>query len=176
MAIVGAGPLGGTLAHTLAGRDRIREVRLIDAEARVAEGKALDIRQSAPVQGFSTHVTAAGSLMAAAGAGVIVIADHAATADEHTGEAALALLRRLSSAAPDSTIVFAGAAQRELMTRAITELHMRPEKIVGSAPYALEAALRALAGLAVDGSGVEIALRVIGVPPRAAVVGWEEAS
>jgi malate/lactate dehydrogenase len=47
---------------------------------------------------------------------------------------------------------------------------------VGSAPYALESAIRALAGLAIDASGVEISLRVVGVPPHAAVVAWEEAS
>lgn len=176
VAIIGAGPLGGALAHTLAARDRVREVRLIDSDESVAMGKALDIRQSAPVENFSTRVTASGALAAAAGSAVVVIADHASGEGEHGGESGLALLRRLTAIDDRAPIVCAGAAQRELMARAVSELHVGPSRIVGSAPYALESAVRAIAGLAIDASGVEVALRVVGVPPQAAVVAWEEAS
>ena len=79
----------------------------------------------------------------------------------------------MESSAP---IVCAGASQRELMTRAVAELHLPEPRIVGSAPLALESGLRALVGLALDGSGVPIALTIVGVPPRNAVVAWEEAS
>jgi len=176
IAIVGGGPLGGALAHTLAGRDRVREVRLIDTEARIAEGKALDIRQSAPVEGFSTALTAAGSVRAAAGAEVIVLADAAAAGTEYAGETGLALARQIAEISEGTPIVCAGAAQRDVIARAVGELRISSAKILGSAPFALEAALRALAGLAVDGSGVDVSLRVIGVPPKSAVVAWEEAS
>jgi len=176
IAIIGSGAIGGAIAHTLAGRDRVREVRLIDADERIAQGKALDIRQSGPVEGFSTHVTAAGSLAAAAGADAIVLADQANGQGEHSGEAGLALLRQLTAMESSAPIVCAGAAQRELIARGVTELHLRPSRILGSAPLALESALRALAGLTIDVSGVEISLRVVGVPPRSAVAAWEEAS
>ncbi|MEO8076896.1 MAG: hypothetical protein ABI818_11230 [Acidobacteriota bacterium] len=176
IAIIGSGALGGAVAHKLAGRDRVREVRLIDLDEKVARGKALDIRQAGPVEGFSTRVTAAGSLAAAAGADAIVIADHANGQGEHTGEAGLALLRQLAALESSAPIVCAGAMQRDLIARAVTELHLAPRRIVGSAPLALESALRALAGLIMDVSGVEISLRVMGVPPRAAVAAWEEAS
>src|SRR5438477_175232 len=36
VAIIGAGALGGALAHSLAGRNRVDEVRLIDPEGRIA--------------------------------------------------------------------------------------------------------------------------------------------
>ena len=62
------------------------------------------------------------------------------------------------------------------MGRAIGELHIPGARIVGSAPFALESALRSLTGLLMDTSGVEIGLTVVGVPPHAAVVLWEEAS
>ena len=68
VAIIGAGPLGGALAQALAERDRVSEVRLIDPEGRIAEGKALDLLQSAPVEQFTTRLTAATSYAAAAGA------------------------------------------------------------------------------------------------------------
>jgi malate/lactate dehydrogenase len=40
VAIVGAGELGGNLAHVLAGRDVVRSIRLIDSAGNVAAGKA----------------------------------------------------------------------------------------------------------------------------------------
>jgi malate dehydrogenase len=175
IAIIGGGAIGGTIAHKLAGRGRVEEVRLIDAEEPVAQGKALDIRQSAPIEGFATRVTAAGDVTAAAGADVVVLAD-AANGSAHDGEAGLAIIRRLTSLDVSAPIVCAAASQRELIGRATAELHLPPARVVGSAPFALESALRALAGLSIDSSGVEIALRVVGVPPRSAVVAWEEAS
>jgi malate dehydrogenase len=176
IAIIGSGPLGGSIAHKLAERDRVREVRLIDADEDIARGKALDISQSAPIQGFAARVTAAGAIAAAAGADVIVLADPAKGEGDHSGEAGLALLRQLSAIEAAAPIVCAGAAQRELIARATAELHLPQSRVLGSAPLALESALRALAGLTIDASGVEITLRVVGVPPRSAVVAWEEAS
>ena len=176
VAIIGAGSVGGTIAQTLAIRDRIREVRLIDAEERVAQGKALDIRQSSPIEGFSTIVSAAGSIAAAAGASVVVVADRASDSNEFTGEDGLALLRRLVAVEPASPIVCAGASQRELIVRSITELRVMDSRIVGSAPLALESGLRAIAGLSIETSGVPIGLNVVGVPPRDVVVAWEEAT
>src|SRR5215471_8478799 len=94
VAIVGAGPIGGALTHALAERGRVDEVRLIDPEGRVAEGKALDILQSSPVQQWSTRVTAATSVTAAAGANVIVFADLAASG-EIAGDGGLAIVRQI---------------------------------------------------------------------------------
>ena len=176
IAIIGAGPVGGALAHKLAGRDRVREVRLIDPEGRIAEGKALDIRQSGPVEGFSTVVTADNHLASASGADVAVVADSASGSGDHKGEAGLALLRQLGANGFRAPIVFAGTEQRDMIARAVSELHFPSSRLAGSAPAALESALRALAGLAIDGSGVEVSLRVVGVPPHSAVVAWEEAS
>lgn len=173
VAVIGSGPLGGAIAHKLALRDRIREIRLIDRDGSIARGKALDMLQSAPVDSFSTRITAADSIDAAAGAAVVVLAD-AATGSEHGGEDGLALLRRIAAAGVKAPIVVAGAGGRDLIARGVLELRLSPATIIGSAPLALESALRALAGLAVDLSGVEIGLRVVGVPPRSAVVAWEE--
>ena len=176
VAIIGAGAIGGSLAHRLAGRDCVGEVRLIDTDVNVAEGKALDILQSAPIGCFSTRLTASGSLLSAAGADAIVIADAASGKGEHEGGAGLGVLRQLAAVESRAPIVCAGAAQRGLMQRAVGELRMSESRVVGSAPLALESALRALAGLALDGSGVEVTLRVVGVPPDGAVVAWEEAT
>jgi len=176
IAIVGSGAVGGALAQKLASRSRVTEVRLIDDDESIARGKALDIAQSAPIDGFSTRVTAAGTIAAAAGADAVVIADTARGDAEHGGEGGLALLRQLTAIETTAPLVFAGAAQRHLMGRAASELHVQRRRLIGSATVALESALRALVGLALDASGVEVQLCVVGVPPESAVVGWEEAT
>jgi malate dehydrogenase len=175
VAVIGSGPLGGHLAQKIARRDRVAEVRLIDSDGNLARGKALDILQSGPVEQFSTRVTAADSIDAAAGAHVIVLAD-AASGQEHSGESGLAIVRRFVRAGAASPIVCAGAQQQDVIARSVSELRVDRRLMLGSAPGALESALRALAGLALDGSGVEVSLRVLGRPPRAAVVAWESAS
>jgi malate dehydrogenase len=175
VAIIGAGPLGGALASCLAGRARIGEVRLIDPEGRVAEGKALDILQSSPVAPFNTRVTAATSYAAAAGAEVIALAD-LVSGGEIAGEAGLALLRQLARMEGTAPFLFAGGSQRELMIRAMAELHLAPRRLAGSAPLALESAVRALTAALVDASPADLSIGVAGVPPRDAVIGWDAAT
>src|ERR1700752_1210287 len=95
IAIVGGGALGGAVAHALAMRARVPEVRLIDAAGQVARGKAIDIQQASPIRNFSTRLTASESIDGAVGADVVVFADSAANNVEHAGEPALGLLRHL---------------------------------------------------------------------------------
>ncbi len=50
--LIGAGQIGGTLAHLIALKE-LGDVVLFDVEAGIAKGKALDIAQSSPVNGFN---------------------------------------------------------------------------------------------------------------------------
>jgi len=175
VAIIGAGALGGTLAHALAARGRVGEVRLIDPEGRIAEGKALDILQSAPVEQWNTRVGAATALTAAAGADVIVFAD-LVTAGEIGGEAGLAIVRQIARLDTTAPLLFAGGAQRDLMALAVGELHVPRRRVAGSAPLALESAVRALTAVLIDASPADLTIGIAGVPPRAAVIGWDAAT
>src|SRR5580765_4098976 len=140
VAIIGAGSLGGALAGALAGRARVGEVRLIDPEGRIAEGKALDILQSSPVEGFNTRVTGTTAYAAAAGCDVIVFADSMA-GEEIAGEPGLALVRQIARMEVTSPFLFAGGGQRELMGRALAELRLPLKRLLGSAPLGLESAV-----------------------------------
>ena len=175
VAILGAGPIGGALTHALAERGRIDEVRLIDPEGRIAEGKALDIQQSSPVQQFSTRVTGTTSMAAAAGAGAIVFADFG-VGGEIAGDPGLATVRQIARLEASAPLLFAGGAQRQLMQLAIDELHVAPRRLLGSAPLGLESAVRALAAALIDASPADLAIGIAGVPPRAAVIGWDAAT
>jgi malate dehydrogenase len=175
VAIIGAGNLGGALACALAGRTRVGEVRLIDPEGRIAEGKALDILQSSPVDSFSTRVTAAAHYTEAAGADAIVLADLTA-GGEITGESGLALVKQVAAVDSKAPFLFAGAGQRELMFRAAGELHVKSSRLIGSAPLALESAVRALTAALIDAGPAAVSLAVMGVPPYDAVIAWESAT
>jgi malate dehydrogenase len=174
--VIGAGPIGGALTQKLALRDRIGEVRLIDPHPGIAQGKALDILQSSPVEGFSTRIASAQSVHAAAGASTIVLADSGATGKEHADEDGLALVRQIAAFERVSPLVFAGASQRRLIALAVAELGVERSRVIGTSPAALESALRALTALALDASGVDVHLRLVGTPPDGVVVGWEEAT
>ena len=175
VAIVGAGELGGALAHKLAGRGRVPSVCLIDASRGVAAGKALDIRQSGPIERFETRV-AAGALDAVIGAGVVVLADSAASADGGRPGDPSAVMRRIAGLTGDTPIVCAGADGGRLVAGSVRELGVGRARIVGSAPEALAAGLRALVALEADVSPAQVALQVLGRPPGHAVVAWSGAS
>lgn len=174
VAILGAGPIGASVAHTLARRARVRDVCLIDAAAGVAAGKALDIRQSGPVEGWDTRVSAAGDVLAAAGAPVIVIAD-SHESGEWEGDRGLALVRQLSRAGASGTFVFAGPGQTWLMEASVRELGVPADRIIGTAAAAMTGVARALVALEVNGSGADVALVVSGRPPSLTVA-WSSAT
>jgi malate/lactate dehydrogenase len=175
VAVVGAGEVGGAIAHRLAMCDAVADVCLVDEAARVAEGKALDIRQSAPIQSFATRVTGARDLTAVAGARIIVIADSAdgSARDTDTG---LAILARLAEIAPDRVTICAGSAHRDLVEHGVRDLRYSRDRLFGSAPEALSAAMRAFVALEAGGSPRDVSLTVVGVPPSQALVPWESAT
>ena len=72
IAVLGAGNVGGALAQRLAEMDLAREVVLIDIIDGLPQGKALDIQESSPILGFSTHVTGSLDVKAVAGAEIVV--------------------------------------------------------------------------------------------------------
>ncbi len=60
IALIGAGQIGGTLAH-LIGLKELGDVVLFDVAEGIPQGKALDLVQSAPVEGFDAHFTGTNS-------------------------------------------------------------------------------------------------------------------
>ena len=54
--LIGAGQIGGTLAHLIALKD-LADVVLFDVASGIAKGKALDIAQSSPVNGFNINLS-----------------------------------------------------------------------------------------------------------------------
>ena len=55
ISLIGAGQIGGTLAHLLGVKELVDEVVLFDVASGIAKGKALDIAQSSSVDGFNVR-------------------------------------------------------------------------------------------------------------------------
>ena len=53
ISLIGAGQIGGTLAHLIGLKELVNEVVLFDVASGMAKGKALDIAQSSSVDGFN---------------------------------------------------------------------------------------------------------------------------
>jgi malate dehydrogenase len=72
IALIGAGNIGGTLAH-LIGLKELGDVVMFDVFGGVAAGKALDIMQSGPVDGFDALMTGGSDYSAIKGADVVIV-------------------------------------------------------------------------------------------------------
>jgi malate dehydrogenase len=71
--VVGAGNVGATAAQRIAEQGLARTVVLIDVVEGLPQGKALDLWESGPLQGFDTRVVGATAYEAAAGSELVVV-------------------------------------------------------------------------------------------------------
>ena len=72
IALVGAGQIGGTLA-LLAGMKELGDVVLCDVVEGVPQGKALDLVQGSPIEGYDARITGANDYAALAGADIVIV-------------------------------------------------------------------------------------------------------
>ncbi len=72
IALIGAGQIGGTLAH-LAGLKELGDIVLFDIAEGVPQGKALDLAQSSPVDGFNAKLAGTNSYEAIEGSDVVIV-------------------------------------------------------------------------------------------------------
>ena len=72
IALIGAGQIGGTLAH-LAAMKELGDVVLFDITDGIPQGKALDIAESGPSEGFDVAMTGTTDYAAIAGADVCIV-------------------------------------------------------------------------------------------------------
>ena len=71
--VIGAGNVGATVAESVARKDMVNEVVLVDIKEGLPQGKALDMMESAPIHGFDTRVTGSNDYEATANSDVCII-------------------------------------------------------------------------------------------------------
>ncbi len=72
IALIGAGMIGGTLAH-LAAKRELGDIVLFDIAEGIPQGKALDLSQCGPIEGFDAKLTGTNDYAAIAGADVVIV-------------------------------------------------------------------------------------------------------
>jgi malate dehydrogenase len=165
VAILGSGDLAATLARGIAEAELARCVVLVDADEGRAKGKALDILQSGPVEGFDTRVEACATLQAVVEPDVVVVAD-----PEELADAVLLSTRgaeRMAAWAPlvgKGTLLVAGPHPSPLVEAAVAKGLAR-DRVVGSAPVAAASALRRRLSAELGVEPREIAVTILGLPP-----------
>jgi len=172
VAIFGAGPVGASIAQRLAERSRVADILLIDVNSSLAQGKALDLMQSGPIDGSNTRLAGATDPLSAAGADAIVLADDTA-AGPWDGDRGLQLIAQLLRAGAAAPFVFAGASQLPLMETARRELHVPGDRMVGTAASALEPMVASLVNIELGRTGTNVS--VTGRPPSVTVA-WSAAT
>lgn len=175
--IIGAGELGGAVAHALARGERVSRVVIVDPAPAVAAGKALDMQQAGAVEGFHTTLAGSDDETRVTGCGVCVLADRSGRPDtEWQGDAALALLGRLAGYLGDAPVVCAGATHETLLLPAVRELGIPRHRIIGSSAEAFASAVASLVAMEARCAPADVSLAVLGAPPDRFVVPWTEAS
>ena len=72
IALIGAGNIGGTLAH-LAAIKELGDVTLFDIADGIPQGKALDLAQSGPVESFDSNVNGSNDYSSLSGSDVVIV-------------------------------------------------------------------------------------------------------
>jgi malate dehydrogenase len=72
IALIGAGQIGGTLAHLAAAKE-LGDIVLFDIAEGTPQGKALDLAELSPVDGFDAKLTGTNSYADIAGADVVIV-------------------------------------------------------------------------------------------------------
>jgi len=162
IAVIGSGELGATLARRLAAGEVFRRVLLLDTDVGKAKGKALDILQSGPVEGFDTLVEG-GALEALGPVDAVVLADPPALDPGRLPSEAAEILDRARSAVGHGPLVVAGG--HPSLVELAVERGFARDRVLGSAPVAITSAVRRELALALDGRARDVAAIVIGRPP-----------
>ena len=175
IAILGAGELAATLARRLAEQELARRVVLVDPDESRARGKALDIAQSGPVEGFDVQVEAAASLAAAGAFEALVVADPPELADPRVPAARASALGESLVPIVGKRLLLVATASASTVIEAAVRKGMGRQLVLGSAPVAYVGALsrRLASEMQAEPRGVSALL--LGLPPDQWVIPRESA-
>lgn len=164
--ILGAGELGAGIARRLAERELARRVVLVDPDAGKAKGKALDIAQAGPVEGFDTRVEGCASPKEAGRADVWIAADPPDLAERSLGALRAGdFVRELLPELGQGIFLVAGAHAPALV-EAARRRGVPRERVLGSAPVAYAAALRRRLAAELKVEATSFSVTLLGLPPE----------
>ena len=169
VAVFGAGNVGATCAHVLAQRD-ICDVTMIDVVEGMPQGKALDMRQSGPLQDFGVEIAGSNDYAACAGADAIVVTaglarkpgmDRMELLQKNVGIVA-GIAKAIRENAPKSVIVMVTNPLDVMSYVAMKVSGFPRERVVGMAGVLDSARFRAFIAMELGLSIVDVSAMVLG--------------
>lgn len=169
IAIVGSGNFGANAAFYIA-ENNLGHVTLIDSKEGLAQGKALDMMEAAPVRGFDINVVGANDLQAIQGADVVVVAAGASRKAGASNQELLKenletldlILAEVKQQAPEAVVIIQREPVAALVQQAVKKHGLASGKVIGLTGLAESARFRYYTARALNVSPVDTTALVIG--------------
>jgi malate dehydrogenase len=167
--VVGAGQVGATTAHLLALRN-LAHVVLIDVVEGLAKGKALDITQSGPIEGFSVSVEGTADLEAMAGSRLVIVTAGLPRKPGMSREDLLAanagiigpIAERVGRVAPEAVLIIVTNPLDLMVALALRRSGLPRQRVMGMAGVLDSARLRAFLAQRLQVPPAEVQATVLG--------------
>ncbi len=168
--VVGAGHVGATCAQRLAEKELAREVVLIDILEGIPQGKGLDQWESAPVEGFDSHVIGANDYEAAASSDLFIVSAGIARKPGMSRDDLLktntniveSVSQEIARVAPDSIIIMVSNPLDVMSYVAMKTTGFPRERVIGMAGVLDTARFRSFISLELGVSVEDIQALVLG--------------
>ena len=168
--VVGAGHVGATCAQRLAEKELAREVVLIDIVEGIPQGKGLDQWESAPIEGFDSHVIGANDYERAADSEIFIVTAGIARKPGMSRDDLLktnagiveSVSKEIARVAPDSIIVMVSNPLDVMAYVAMQTTGFPRERVIGMAGVLDTARYRSFISLELGVSVEDIQALVLG--------------
>jgi malate dehydrogenase len=169
--VIGAGNVGATLAHVLAIRGTASEVALVDVVEGMPQGKALDIRQSAPLGDSDCKVVGTNDLeQGVAGAKVVVMTAGLARKPgmdrmdllRKNADIVSGAMRAVKAKAPDAVVIMVTNPLDVMTFVALKSTGFPRERVLGMAGVLDSARFRTFIAMELGVSVVDVSAMVLG--------------
>lgn len=138
VSIIGAGFVGSTCAHWIASKE-LADVVLIDIFGGVAKGKALDLLQAGPVEGYDLDITGGDDFAAMAGSDIVILTSGAPRKPGMTREDLVAVnaeitasnVEKIKEYAPNSIILIVNNPMDTMATLAWKVSGFPKNRVIG---------------------------------------------
>src|SRR3989338_449651 len=148
--VVGAGQVGATAAHLLALKG-LADIILVDVVDGLAQGKALDLMESAPIEGFAGTVRGTTDFEAMAGSRLVIVTAGLARKPGMSREDLLAanarivgpIAERINALAPDALIIVVTNPLDVMVALTLARTGFERRRVMGMAGVLDSARLRA---------------------------------
>ncbi len=168
--VVGAGHVGATCAQRLAEKELAREVVLIDILEGIPQGKGLDQWESAPIEGFDSHVIGANDYEAAASSDLFIVTAGIARKPGMSRDDLLktnagiveSVSKEIARVAPDSIIIMVSNPLDVMSYVAMKTTGFPRERVIGMAGVLDTARYRSFISLELGVSVEDIQALVLG--------------